>query len=386
MTIEAQPGDGPLRGIRSWRVRGDRSGTPRVHDPGRPRGRRDPHRAPRRPGIAGWLHMLLNRGRPSVALDLKRRAAVRSCSRLVEGADVLVEGMPGVTRRLGIGPDDCPRARNPRLVYGRMTRVGPGTVRSRPDRRPRHELASRSPARSSASAGQEPPARSRPTWSATSRRLDLPGHRDPRRAPRSAPAGRPGRRRRDRRRHRAPQHDDRGVPSPPAATGGTCRQPAGRWRAYYDIYETSDGRHMSVGALEPQFYDGSCACWASPTPRRTGTTPRRPTPCVPSSPTPSGSAPGPSGSGLRGHRRLRRRHHPAQRAGEHPHLKARGTLVQHDNHLQPAPAPRFSRTGATIGRVAESAGDSTREALAAWGRRRRRAARSGAAVRHEPEP
>src|SRR5690606_26075764 len=43
---------------------------------------------------------------------------------LVEGADVLVEGMrPGVTERLGLGPDDC-LARNPRLVYGRMTGWG----------------------------------------------------------------------------------------------------------------------------------------------------------------------------------------------------------------------------------------------------------------------
>ena len=48
-------------------------------------------------------------------------------------------------------------------------------------------------------------------------------------------------------------------------------------------------------------------------------------------------------------------------------MKARGTLVHHDGFIQPAPAPRFSRTEASIGRLAESAGDSTREALAAWG-------------------
>ena len=44
--------------------------------------------------------------------------------RLVERADVLIEGFrPGVTERLGVGPDDC-HARNPRLVYGRMTGWG----------------------------------------------------------------------------------------------------------------------------------------------------------------------------------------------------------------------------------------------------------------------
>src|SRR5262245_54923435 len=65
-------------------------------------------------------HALTTRGRPSVALDLKRPEAVETVLRLVDGADVLVEGMrPGVTERLGLGPDDC-LARNPRLVYARM--------------------------------------------------------------------------------------------------------------------------------------------------------------------------------------------------------------------------------------------------------------------------
>ncbi|HEX4816236.1 MAG TPA: CaiB/BaiF CoA-transferase family protein, partial [Nonomuraea sp.] len=67
---------------------------------------------------------LLTRGRPSVALDLKHPAAVDAVLQLVETADVLVEGMrPGATERLGLGPDEC-LARNPRLVYGRMTGWG----------------------------------------------------------------------------------------------------------------------------------------------------------------------------------------------------------------------------------------------------------------------
>ena len=72
----------------------------------------------------GGPHDFLTRGRPNVALDLKHPDAVATVLRLVESADVLVEGLrPGVTERLGLGPDDC-LARNPRLVYGRMTGWG----------------------------------------------------------------------------------------------------------------------------------------------------------------------------------------------------------------------------------------------------------------------
>ncbi|ALE72152.1 carnitine dehydratase [Pseudonocardia sp. EC080610-09] len=64
------------------------------------------------------------RGRRTVTADLKDPAGRETVLRLVEKADVLLEGYrPGVTERLGVGPDDC-RTRNPRLVYGRMTGWG----------------------------------------------------------------------------------------------------------------------------------------------------------------------------------------------------------------------------------------------------------------------
>lgn len=67
---------------------------------------------------------LLARGRRSIAVDLKQERGVDTVLRLVERADVFVEGFrPGVTERLGIGPEPC-HARNPRLVYGRMTGWG----------------------------------------------------------------------------------------------------------------------------------------------------------------------------------------------------------------------------------------------------------------------
>lgn len=67
---------------------------------------------------------LLMRNRKSIALDLKDAASIELVQKLVEGADVLLEGFrPGVTERLGLGPDTC-LARNPKLVYGRMTGWG----------------------------------------------------------------------------------------------------------------------------------------------------------------------------------------------------------------------------------------------------------------------
>ena len=66
----------------------------------------------------------LQRNRRSIALDLKQPAAIATVLELLEGADVLIEGFrPGVMERLGLGPEAC-LARNPRLVYGRMTGWG----------------------------------------------------------------------------------------------------------------------------------------------------------------------------------------------------------------------------------------------------------------------
>ena len=67
---------------------------------------------------------VLNRGRRSVAVDLKSADGVETVLKMVEQADALIEGFrPGVTERLGLGPEEC-AARNPKLVYGRMTGWG----------------------------------------------------------------------------------------------------------------------------------------------------------------------------------------------------------------------------------------------------------------------
>lgn len=67
---------------------------------------------------------IINRGKRSIAVDLKDPAGIRTVLDLVAVSDVLIEGMrPGVMERLGLGPDECLRL-NPRLVYGRMTGWG----------------------------------------------------------------------------------------------------------------------------------------------------------------------------------------------------------------------------------------------------------------------
>jgi alpha-methylacyl-CoA racemase len=138
---------------------------------------------------------------------------------------------------------------------------------------------------------------------------------------------------------------------------------------YYDIYETSDGKHMSVGALEPQFYEAFLDLLdiraiapdrydlARYDELRTVITEKFATRtqaewCAVFDGTDACVAP----------------IIPLTEAFEHPHIKAREVFVEHEGYLQPAPAPRFSRTGATLSMgPAAKAGIHTREALTAWG-------------------
>ncbi len=81
-----------------------------------------------RPGpMGGWSkpsHDVLSRGRRRLAIDLKDPRGRELVLQVVQSSDALIEGFrPGVAERLGLGPDDCKKV-NPRLVYGRMTGWG----------------------------------------------------------------------------------------------------------------------------------------------------------------------------------------------------------------------------------------------------------------------
>ena len=81
-------------------------------------------RIDRKGASGGNRNDIAGRGRRSVALDLKKPEAVEACLKLIEQADALQEGFrPGVMERLGLSPDICLK-RNPKLVYGRMTGWG----------------------------------------------------------------------------------------------------------------------------------------------------------------------------------------------------------------------------------------------------------------------
>jgi alpha-methylacyl-CoA racemase len=369
MSIQLGQGTGPLKGIKVVEIAGI---GPSPHacmvlaDLGA-----DVIRVERPGGqmLTGGSHDFLNRGRPSVALNLKDPAAVATVLELVEDADVLVEGMrPGVTERMGIGPDEC-FARNPRLVYGRMTgwgQTGPWSQVAG------HDMNYIAITGTLHGLGQVPGKPQFPTnlvgdFGGGSMYLVV-GILAALLEARVSGRG---------------QVIDAAIVDGTAnlnamtaafLAGGNFQEKRASnlldgGAPYYDIYETSDGKHMSVGALEPQFYeifvdlleirdvapdrfdlarydelravitekfaartqaewcavfDGTDACVA---------------PIVPMS-----------------------------EAFDHPHMKAREVFVEHEGHVQPAPAPRFSRTGATLSMPpAPGAGAHTREALTAWG-------------------
>src|ERR1700761_8740456 len=81
-------------------------------------------RIDRKGGRGGAPTDITSRGRRSVALDLKTPGAIETCLKLMEKADAIIEGFrPGVMERLGLGPDVALK-RNPKLVFGRMTGWG----------------------------------------------------------------------------------------------------------------------------------------------------------------------------------------------------------------------------------------------------------------------
>jgi alpha-methylacyl-CoA racemase len=369
MTLQLGQGTGPLRGVKVVELAGIGPGPHAcmiLADLGADVIRVD------RPGgqpLTGGASDLLNRGRPSVALDLKHPDAVATVLDLVRTADVLVEGLrPGTTERFGLGPEEC-LARNPRLVYGRMTGWGQdGPLATTAG----HDLGYIAVTGALHGMGQD---RARPHFPGNlvgdfgggSTYLVI-GILAALLEARVSGQG---------------QVIDAAIVDGTAhlnsmatgfLAGGLYREERAAnlldgGAPFYDVYETADGRHLAVGALEAKFYDELVTLLGI-----AETVPDRNDPAS--------------------HDDLRRVITEAvatrtqaewvevfdgsdacvapvialSEAFTHPHLTARGTFVDRDGIVQPAPAPRFSRTGATLTSPPPAfAGQDTREALTAWG-------------------
>jgi alpha-methylacyl-CoA racemase len=316
--------------------------------------------------IGGGSTDILNRGRPSVALDLKDPRAIGTVLALVEQADILIEGMrPGVTERLGLGPDEC-LARNPRLVYGRMTGWGQDGPWSQAAG---HDMNYISITGALHGLGQDEARPHFPMnlvgdFGGGSTYLVI-GVLAALLEARVSGAG---------------QVVDAAIVDGTAhlnAMGAAFLvsglQGDGRLSGlldggtpYYDIYETADGKHMSVGALEPQFYDELIRLLGVEAPDRydpknypllkqvlTDAFKQRTQAqwCEVFDGTDACVAPV----------------LPLKEAFTHPHMAAREVFVERDGITQPAPAPRFSRTAPSLTTGPDVTGQHTRDALTAWG-------------------
>jgi alpha-methylacyl-CoA racemase len=194
------------------------------------------------------------RGRRRVAADLKDAEGRETVLRLVERADVLLEGYrPGVTERLGVGPAEC-HARNPRLVYARMTgwgQDGPMAARAGHDI---NYISLTGALHAIGRPGERPvpPLNLVGDFGGGSMLLVVGRARGA--VGGAALGGRPGRRRRDGRRGEPAVADVLGLPRAQDLGRRAGREPARRRAPFYDTYTCADGRHVAVGAIEPQFY------------------------------------------------------------------------------------------------------------------------------------
>ncbi|WP_189718890.1 CaiB/BaiF CoA transferase family protein [Streptomyces chryseus] len=326
-----------------------------------------------RPGGAGLgidpAYDLTNRNKRSVIVDLKAADGPARVLDLVERAHVLIEGYrPGVAERLGVGPDAC-LARNPRLVYGRMTgwgQEGPLAQRAGHDIA---YIALTGTLGMIGAAGEPPtvPANLVGDYAGGSLYLVVGVLAALQHARTEGGRG---------------QVVDAAIVDGAAhlATMIHGMLAAGGWQdrrganlldggcPFYGTYETSDGRYMAVGALEPQFYDrftallglddaqagarADMARWDELRDRIAARFRER---------TRDEWTAVFEGSDACVAPVLSLREAPA-----HPHLAARSTFVTHGGLTQPAPAPRFSATPGAVHSPPALPGAHTAEVARDW--------------------
>jgi alpha-methylacyl-CoA racemase len=315
-------------------------------------------------------YALLNRGRRSVALNLKKKEAVETALKLIEKADGLIEGFrPGVMERLGLGPDVCLK-RNPKLVYGRMTGFGQeGPIAQAAG----HDINYIAMAGALHMIGREgakptPPLNLVGDFGGGALYLAF-----------GMVCG-----------LLEAQKSGKGQVVDTAMVDGAAHLttfvygmlPTGRWDAakrgtnildsgapWYDVYETKDGKYVSIGSIEAKFYaellkltgldnedlpkQWDKAGWPKLRARFTEVFRQKTRDewCEVMEGSDVCFAPVLS---------------PLEVA-KHPHNKLRGTFIEVEGVTQPGPAPRFSRTKAEVQRPPARPGEHTDEALKDWG-------------------
>ena len=368
MTYALGQGTGPLKGVRVVEIAGIGPGPHAcmiLADLGA-----DVIRVERPGGqmLTGGPHDLLNRGRPSVALDLKHPEAIATVLDLVADADVLIEGMrPGTTERLGLGPDEC-LSRNPRLVYGRMTGWGQDGPLAKAAG---HDMNYIAITGALFGMGQEKGKPNFPSnlvgdFGGGSTYLVI-GVLAALLEARLSGEG---------------QVVDAAIVDGTAhlnsmsagmLSSGSLREERGAnlldgGMPFYDLYETSDGRHMSVGPLEPQFYEVFVKLLGlQDAPDRYDFDRSEELRAVIAT-TFATRTQAEWTEVFEGTDACVAPILPLTEAMDHPHMAAREVFVEREGVRQPAPAPRFSRTPASLALPPRpKAGADTREALAAWG-------------------
>jgi alpha-methylacyl-CoA racemase len=319
-----------------------------------------------REGGGDWPNLpILSRGRSSIVVDLKTPAGIALCLGAIEKADVIIEGFrPGVMERLGLGPDVA-LARNPRLVYGRVTGWGQTGPLAKVAGHDINYIALAGALAPLGRAGDAPlpPMNLLGDYAGGSLYLVM-----------GILAALYER-----------NHSGLGQVIDAAIVDGAASLMApllamsaggvisldrehnilgGSVAPNYRTYQCADGRYLAVGPLEPRFYALlRKELDIDPDPRE-GATPKE------------------EAAALERVFASRPRDEWAERLGhldvcvaavlspgeavKHPHLSARATYVEADGQWQPSAAPRFSRTPAAAPRASPADGQGGAERLAAW--------------------
>ena len=311
---------------------------------------------------------LLNRGRRSIGVNLKTPEGIETVLKLVQESDALIEGFrPGVAERLGIGPEEC-LARNPKLIYGRMTGWGQeGTYSSMAG----HDINYIALSGVLGMIGREggkpiPPVNLVGDFGGGGMLLAL-----------GICAALV-----------ETAESEKGQIIDAAMTDGSALlstmmhsfKAMGMWgdrgtnlldtgAPFYDVFECADGEFISLGSIEPQFYSELLRITEidqSENPKQMDR---------------AGWAEMKSkiGDAIKGKTRSEWEELmegtdvcfapvlSMDEAYEHPHNKQRNTFIEIAGVMQPAPAPRFSRTPAAVSSPPPHAGQHTEEVLAGLG-------------------